>query len=135
MTKPVSKRTRYVQCTAKDIPDGVHFDIPSYHQGQIIEVAYGCVGRSAGAEGDPYKRIRDLSDASTTYYRLLPAAKAEPLSSRLQLLIDNRSGDEINDALSFFDTPALRPHFTALIAELREARDAAWDREALRGDR
>lgn len=66
----MSKKHNYVRCDLKDIPAGVCFSVPGRNQGQIIEVAYGGFGRAEHDDGDPYKRICDGSDASTTYYRL-----------------------------------------------------------------
>lgn len=65
-------RARYVECSAKDVPDDIRFDVPRRNQGQMVEIAYGDRGRFRGEndEGSPYKRVTDGSDRSVTYYRL-----------------------------------------------------------------
>ena len=63
-------RTTYERCAEAEVPDGVRFDVPRRNQGQIVEVAYGGFDQAEHDVGDPYKRVHDQSDRSTTYYRL-----------------------------------------------------------------
>lgn len=60
---------KYVPCRETDIPDGVRFDVPRKHQGQIVEIAYGGFDRGEHGHGDPYKRSHDQSDRTTAYWR------------------------------------------------------------------
>ncbi len=59
----------YVACSEKDVPGNVRFDVPAYHQGRMVEVAYGGFGRAAHDYGDPFKRVTEPGGA-VTYYRL-----------------------------------------------------------------
>lgn len=76
----------YIPCREIDVPEGVRFDVPRRHQGQIVEVAYGGWGRGEHDEGDEYRRVIDKSDRSATWevradlpasYRVGAAAAAE----------------------------------------------------------
>ena len=62
----------YVVVKLSEIPEGVRFCIPSFNQGQIIEVAYGDFGQAEPGVGDPWKRIINHSevDGPTYYHRV-----------------------------------------------------------------
>lgn len=61
----------YVQIKAEQVPEGIRFDVPSRHQGQAEEVAFGGCSRTEHDAGDPYKRVTDRSvyPPTVTYYK------------------------------------------------------------------
>lgn len=62
---------KYLEIAAPELPANVRWDTPPQNQGQTIEVSYAHA-RPASDEacaGAPYKRVRDRSDQSVTYYR------------------------------------------------------------------
>lgn len=68
---------RYVQCSERDIPKGIRFDVPGRNQGQTVEVAYGSFYRGEAGEGDFFKRVTDRSigPGAVTYYRLVEVTR------------------------------------------------------------
>jgi len=67
--------TRWLACTIDDIPGAVRFDVPRRNQGQIVEVAYGTMGRAEADVGDPWKRVIDRCEvnAQPRYFRRVRA--------------------------------------------------------------
>lgn len=64
-------RARYVPCSLAAIPADVTFHVPGANGGQIVEYAYGAIGRSEHDEGDPWMRVVDRSvSPEPRYYRL-----------------------------------------------------------------
>lgn len=53
----------------------VRFDVPRRNQGQIVEVAYGALGAGEAGRGDPWMRVIDRSDGSTTFWRLVAVSE------------------------------------------------------------
>ena len=71
-TKLENGTAEYIPCDLADIPNGVRFDVPRQNQGQIVEVAYGVIGRAPGERGDAWKSVTDRSISTTPkYYRLV----------------------------------------------------------------
>ncbi len=67
-------RDDYEVIDQASIPDAVRFDVPGRHQGQIVEYAFGGVGRYEHDDGAPFMRVTDRSLAPghaeyLTYYK------------------------------------------------------------------
>jgi hypothetical protein len=89
--------TKYVECKEDEIPEGVRFDVPRHHQGQIVEIAYGGFGRGEHGDGDPFKRVTDQSlpvGEQTTYYRLAVFEKQEVIDRIIARCIANKTWRE-----------------------------------------
>lgn len=72
---PVRRQNRGTMAKYKRVfdiaePTGLRWDVPPYHQGQIVEVAYADARPEAAPadSGAEYKRVTDRSDRSVTYY-------------------------------------------------------------------
>jgi hypothetical protein len=52
-----------------EVPEGVRFDTPRRNQGQIVEVAYGTLGRAEAGSCDPYMEVIDRSSGERRTYR------------------------------------------------------------------
>jgi hypothetical protein len=52
---------KYIVCSKSEIPEGVRWDVPGRHQGQIIEIAYGAFGATGFDDGAPYRKVTDQS--------------------------------------------------------------------------
>lgn len=68
----MTSKHKYVRCSENDIPAGVRFDVPQRNAGQIVEIAYGGLGRAEHDEGDEYMRRHDrsLGPLAFEFYRL-----------------------------------------------------------------
>lgn len=70
----------YIECSAREVPDRVRFDISRRNQGQIIEVAYGGYSAAEHGPGDPFKRVEDRSVEPSSPDRITYYRHSEPIS-------------------------------------------------------
>lgn len=63
---------RYNPIAEKHVPDGLRFDVPAPHAGQIVEVAYAAwpPSRYEAGDGARFKRVHDRGNQRTTYFEL-----------------------------------------------------------------
>jgi hypothetical protein len=62
--------TTYRDVPAGDVPAGLQWNVPRFHQGQIVEVAYAHAypgRRDEADEGARWRRVIDRSDNSIWY--------------------------------------------------------------------